>query len=220
MGSRIFGRRFFALAIVAPGLLGCVDPGKRFDDFNERVIDAGPAGPSCEGALQDINGEFLVTLAPGFFPDRLLQFIATVELTTGAGTGTADFSFQPIYAEICAENMGEPEMTGTPVGDPLEATGVEIDGAGAYEFMFDEAQVDGRANAVSCGAILADITLTGIIQSPDVWCGEASGMVKAPTPANLEGSTFGAIRIEEGTVGEDLPDPQPVCPACGEPDAG
>jgi hypothetical protein len=71
----------FALAIVAPGLLGCVDPGKRFDDFNERVIDAGPAGPSCEGALQDINGEFLVTLAPGFFPDRLLQFIATVELT-------------------------------------------------------------------------------------------------------------------------------------------
>ena len=217
MGSRISGRAIITLIVIGAAGAGCVDPGKKFDEFDRRVIDADVGGLQCDGALRDISGEFLVTLSPGFAPDSLLQFIATVEATIEDGAGTASFSFQPIWAENCEPPDGDAR---TPVGNALEADDVELDGAGAYSFTFDNAQVDGRANAVSCGAILADITLTGIIQSPDLWCGDGSGMVMAPTPANLEGSTYGAIRIETGTVGEDLPDPQPACPACDEPDAG
>lgn len=216
MGSRIFGRRFVTLALVAPALAaGCVDPGKRFDDFDRRVIDAGAGGAQCDGALRDISGDFLIALSPGFSPDDILQFIATVEMTTDGDTGTASFSFQPLVANEC-----DPDNYRQTVGTPLEVEDVEIDGSGAFSFTFDNAQVAGDANEVSCGAILADITLTGIVRSPDEWCGDGSGMVMAPTPANLEGSTFGAIRVDPGTVGDDLPDPQPACAVCDEPDAG
>jgi hypothetical protein len=220
MGSRFPGRRFAALALVVVGaaaLAGCVDPGKRFDDFDRRVIDADVGGVECDGALRNINGQFLITLAPGFSPDSLLQFIATVEMSSDGDGGTAAFSFQPIFSAVCDPPAGEER---TPVGDPLEVDGVELSGAGAFEFTFDNARVDERANSVSCRPILADITLTGIIRSPDEWCGDGSGMVVAPTSASLVGSTFGAIRIAPGTVGDDLPDPQPACAACGEPDAG
>ncbi|HUS63970.1 MAG TPA: hypothetical protein VMZ28_05465 [Kofleriaceae bacterium] len=216
MGSRIFGHPVVTLALLGAALLaGCVDPGKRFDDFDRRVIDAGAAGPQCDGALRDINGEFLIALSPGFSPDDVLQFIATVDMTTDGDTATAAFSFQPLVAMEC-----DPDNYRETVGDPLEVDDVEIGSDGAFAFTFDGAQVAGQANEVSCGAILADITLTGIIRSPDEWCGDGSGMVMAPTPANLEGSTFGAIRIDPGTVGDDLPAPQPACAACGEPDAG
>jgi hypothetical protein len=219
MGSRIFGRRFFALVLLAAAPLGCVDPGKRFDDFDRRVIDADLGGVQCEGALRNISGEFFTSISISFAPEDVLEFVSTVDMTSEGGAGTASFSIQPLVTADPQCEAPEEDIR-TPVGDPLVAEDVAVDGAGAFEIEFEGATVPGLANPISCGDILADITLTGIIRSPDQWCGAASGMVMLPIQATLEGSTFGAVRVDPGTEGADLPDPQPACPACGDPDAG
>jgi hypothetical protein len=220
MATRPPGRPIAVLALMGGlGLGGCVDPAKRFDDFDRRVIDADVSGVQCEGARRDVTGEFLTTISPGFSPDSLLQFIGTVDMAIEGDAATASFSFQPLRTATCDPPAGQERQ---PIGDPLEVDDVDIDGNGAFTFTFEGAIVPGEANSVSCSGILADITLSGIIQSPDLWCGDASGMVMQPTPANLEGSTFGAVRVDPGTLGDELPEPLPACPPCGDdlPDGG
>lgn len=219
MTSRILGRSIVALALLGAGGVGCVDPAKRFDEFDRRVIDADVGGEQCEGALRDINGQFLTAISVTFAPDDLLEFVATVEMTNDGGSATASFSIQPLVTADPQCEAPEADIR-TPVGAPLVAEGVAIDGSGAFEIDFEGATVPGMANPISCGDILADITLTGIIRSRDTWCGAASGMVMEPVAAGLEGSTFGAIRVDDGTTGNDLPDAVPACPPCGDPDAG
>lgn len=159
------------------------------------------------GDPADIAGSFLLSIqTPLGGPLRL---IADVEYTAAGEGGTADFTFQPIVATNCDEKTG-----GQPAGDPVTVTGVTINADGTFELALDDVTVDGSANAIICDAeIQADLVVTGGVNDADLNCGTISGMVTAPVMAPLDGSTFGAVRVEPGTVGDaNLPTPVIECP--------
>ena len=208
MSSRIrLGCALFAVTLSALG--ACVSPADRFDEFAERVVDAQANTIDGSGGLFEIDGEFLLALVPSFAVNNTLRFIVTADITIEGDSGTLDLEIQPIKVDRCepAGNGGEP------VGDPLETTGVAVSEVGGFEITHDGAMVTAEANDVTCGDIVADLVLIGQIRSADMFCGDVTGRVTAPLPNDLEGSTFGAIRIEPGTTGDDdLPEPLKACP--------
>ena len=207
MSSRIRPGCAVITATLAVALAGCVDAHSRFDEFTERVVDAQANQIDGSGALAEIDGEFLLTIQPGFDANHFLKFVATSDITIDGSSGTLSLSFQPLAAERCDEGNG-----GNEVGDAIEANDLPVDMNGAFELMHDGAMVTMLANDVTCTDIVANLVLNGLIQSADLFCGEVSGRVLT-TGSNLEGSTFGAIRIEPGTRGDaNLPEPVKACP--------
>jgi len=209
MSSRIRSRGAFLALLGLSALVACVDPKNRFDGFNERVVDAGQVVPrDGGGGLFDIDGEFLLAIAPGFSPDTPLRFVATADITIDGSSATLNLSFQPLAFDTCDEGNG-----GNEVGDPLDSSDLPVDVAGFFQLTHDGASVDALANPISCTVIVADLVLDGVIQSEDLFCGSVSGMVKQPIMTSLDGSTFGATRIEPGTRGDaNLPEPVKACP--------
>ena len=61
------------------------------------------------------------------------------------------------------------------------------------------------------GDVVADIALRGIIVDTDTLCGAADGAVSAPLQVDLEGTTFGAVRIPNGST-EEPEDALDACP--------
>jgi len=198
------------LALLAlSGLGACVDPPARFDEFSERVVDAGQAvNRDGGGGLFEIDGEFLLSIGISFAPDSPLRFVATTDITINGDSGTLTLSFQPLAFETCDAGNG-----GNEVGDPLEASDLPVDAAGVFQLTHDGATVVGLANPVSCGDIVADLVLDGVIQSENLFCGEVSGQAHQPLEVSLDGSTFAAIRIDPGTRGDaNLPAAVTACP--------
>jgi hypothetical protein len=199
---------------LALALGGCVDPDKRFREFNDRIIDASTdridAQPFDE--LPDITGTFYLAVSPKPSPENIYQFLAEVALTdNGDGTGTVQISSQPLH-----------KTERTPVGEPLTDEDVAVDRSGQFQPTFSGTVV-GDADPVLGADLVATMVLDAIILSEDVWCGILNGEVTQPLNLSLDGSTFAAIRVAPGTVGDDLPAPVYECPELDpdpEPDAG
>jgi hypothetical protein len=153
------------------------------------------------GALPDVTGRFLFGLAPGFAPTGVVRFIADLELTpTLDGGGLLDISLQPISVD-----------EGTPVGDPVLVEGVTVAADGTFEAPIG-GEIDGFANPVTGTDLVFTAVLHGRLENLDLVCGTADGSVAEPA-VSLDGSTFGAIRIEAGAIGnDDLPEPLVACP--------
>jgi hypothetical protein len=198
------------LAVTLATALGaCVDPGKRFDDFTERVVDAQTARIDGSGGLFEIDGEFLLAIVPVFAPNNTLRFAVTSDITIDGSSGMLTLSFQALAADKCDEGNG-----GNEVGDPIPTDQpVAVNEGGAFTLIHEDATVAAEANDVTCGPIRADLELTGQIRDENMFCGDVAGHVYEPLPNELEGSSFGAIRIEPGTRGDaNLPEPLKACP--------
>jgi hypothetical protein len=206
-------RKLISLQVVILAALvfpGCVDPKGNFDDFSDRVVDAAarPDAPPI-GEIPDVTGEFYLSLSPAPTPTLLFRYIATTVLEEGPSGYTIDLSLQPLDRD-----------TLEPVGDPQISDDVPVSEAGTFEAYFPDTIIPGRANPVSGQTLTADVTLVGQLRNEDLYCGDADGMVKSPLTLALDGSTFAAIRVEEGTTGTDLPEPVAQCPPTGDEDAG
>lgn len=182
----------------------CVDTAGRFDQFAESVVDAGTVelvDATPVESLPDITGQHLLGLAAVIAPDKPIQFLAEVEFTDNAdGTGSLDISLTALRYE---DRM--------PTGEPLVATDVVVNNAGQFQATF-EGDMPGDANPITGSTLTATVTLIGIINSEDSWCGQATGEVTRPTKVPLEGSTYAAIRVPAGAVGDQLPALQTTCP--------
>lgn len=206
-------RKLIPLQVVILAALvvsGCVDPKGNFDEFSDRVVDAAarPDAPPL-GSIPDVTGQFYVALSPAPTPTLLFRYIATTVVEQGPDGYTLDLSLQPLDRD-----------TFEPVGDPQVSNDVEVTEAGTFEAFFPDTVIPARANPVSGQELTADVTLIGQLRSEDLYCGDVDGMVKTPLTLALDGSTFGAIRIEEGTTGMDLPEAVAQCPASSDADAG
>ena len=211
-------RSCLAALAVSAALTGCVDPPGAFQDFEDRIIDGGNRGRDGSGGIFDVSGEFLLSIRPSFSPNDTLQFLVTSTLTETATGGALDLSIQPLIAAKCPFDPPR-----EPIGDPLVKTGIEVADSGTFQVLFERAEVPREANGVSCSSrIEADVALAGQLKSADLFCGEVSGEVFVPAGIPpLDGSTFGAIRVAAGTIGEDLPEPVVECPPdVVPPDAG
>jgi hypothetical protein len=166
--------------------------------------DAGePDAGEPDAGPDELDGEFLLALVAIILPDSPIRFITTVDFTpTDGGAGTAVFTFQPIIVDSCAPGMG-----GLPVGDPVTTPPVDIAADGTFQIGFVDLVLPAQANPLTCEELTASsVDVDGTVQSPDLTCG--TGLLIG----TIEG-TFGAIRIEPGTVGDaNLPEPVTACP--------
>jgi len=207
MSSRIRPGCAVTTATLAIALGGCVDAHSRFDEFTERVVDAQTNRIDGSGGLFEIDGEFLLAIVPSIDPNSTLRFAVTSEITIDGTSGTLNQSFQPLASDKCDEGNG-----GNEVGEVIESTDLPVDEGGAFELTHEGVALSMLANDVTCSDITANLTLEGLVKSPDLFCGDVSGMV-VTTGSNLAGSSFGAIRIEPGTRGDaNLPEPVKACP--------
>jgi hypothetical protein len=195
------------LAVIFAAASGCVDPKKTFGEFEERVVDAAPVEACPVVDFFPLNGEFLLAIQTSLgMPLRLV--VNTTTTATEAG-GTVDLTFQPLIAENCVAGMG-----GQDAGETLPPlSDVTVNPDGTFELAQLAATTPGVANPITCGDILADIEFFGCIQSEDFICGTVGGMVMEPIPLPLDGSTFGAVKIDTGTRGDaNLPAAVGACP--------
>jgi hypothetical protein len=193
--------RRFALPLLLL-LSGCPDPEGLFDDFVGRTARDLAVGDQGGGAIHDISGTFLLSLAATIQESTPLQFLVQSTLTqNGDGTATLNLAVQPLSA---SDRM--------PVGEVSMAEGTKIDANGQFTIKLGTQMVPGEANPITGSPIVATLDLLGIVRSKNRFCGDVMGMVTSPTTIDLAGSKWGAIRVPAGTVGQALPPPDVTCP--------
>lgn len=203
----------FATALV---LAGCPDPEGRFDEFTDRTAGdrgIGGSGGGMAGGVADVNGTFFLGIDTVINRGKILRFDTAVTINVNPdGTCPAEgclmgWEVQPVVPDPKPRsNCPDP---GTPVGDLIVLTDIPVGNDGSFIANFGQQTVDGCANPISGGNILANLILTGNILGPDAMCGKVSGTVSQPVTGRLDGSDFGMFRINEG----EFPAPAPNCAA-------
>lgn len=206
----------FASALL---LAGCPDPEARFDEFTDRTEDqrqgGGGTGPS--GGVADINGRFLMGIDTVIGPGKVLEFdTETIINFPCTDDCVLTLNVQPVVPTTPARSGCDDR--GTPVGPVITVENVPVAADGSFIADFGNQNVPGCANPISGSDITANLILAGQIVNADLYCGTVSGTVSRPLSAPLRGSSFAAVRVEEGA---ELPAPVGECPAgTGEGGAG
>jgi hypothetical protein len=199
---------FSAVALLA----GCPDPEGQFSAFNSRIPDGKPANtidapPLAE--IPDITGTFLLAIYTTA-TQTMIQTRVTIAMTkNGNGTATANFHIE--YLDKTAR---------TPVGTPFDVNGIAISNAGEFTATLGTIVVPVDADPLGLGPTAENVSLPSHIESKDAFCGSVEGNVTKPTPINLHGSTFGAVRVMAGQTGGQLPAAVTGCTVSSAPDAG
>lgn len=195
----------------------CVDAKARLDDFGNRVIDAAPeADNPLVAEIGNINGQFLLSLN-ALGSGSYINYIGDVTLNENSGAYTVDISLSPLdYTTL--------ELV--PAVSPDAWQGLAVDGAtAAFDIPLNATIIPNSANPIINGDVTVNGAIHAVIRSGDFWCGTVTGQVME-TGSMLDGSTFGAQRIENGTIGAALPPAagscadEPMEPDAGVPDAG
>jgi hypothetical protein len=157
-----------------------------------------PPLPTAPGNL-DFSGHYLLALGPVIWPSELVLFDATAVVSGNS----LDLTLQPLD-----------QMTRAPVGQPWTVSGAPIAPDGTFTARFDVEQLPVEAYPRLADPLLTvhDFTLTGKSTDADGFCGNVSGYTQVfgtsvADQIRLEGSTFGAVRIE----GDARPDPVNSC---------
>lgn len=191
-------------ALLLCGLVACVDAGRSFDDFSDRVgttdantIDRPPS------SVHNITGTFLVAVHAGFEtsndPAYYVQLLVNWTLTE-SDTISLDGSYTPLCTNAACTTMREaipPALT--------NVTTVNTDGTFSQGLS---GTLPGGANPLSGSPQPLVGTLEGVILDANTVCGSVTGTVAG---LDLTGSTFGAIRVTD-TAPASLPPPVATCP--------
>jgi hypothetical protein len=192
-------------AALVGGLIGCVDPGKSFDDFNDRVgtVDASTTDrpPS---SIYNVSGTFLVAVHAAFEtsndPAMYMQMLASWTLTETGTTATLDAS----YTMLCTNAVCSPMRAMIPPAFPYTST---VAADGTFEATIT-GTLPGGANPITGNPQPMTGVLHGFMVNADTVCGSVTGEVAG---LDLQGSTFGAIRVTD-TTPDTLPAPVANCP--------
>jgi hypothetical protein len=197
------------LVVVTAGLAlvaGCPDPKGQFNDFGNRVVDGGggdpvDAGP-C-GELADVSGTFYVTLEPIIAPG---SYFSIVWDNTLAGSAlTID---QQILTHDTRVDTGAPTQHGPVTFANCQAT-----------LIYDDLIIPDVANPITGSELSVDLTVVLTVVDGNAICGNVtSGMTSSGI--DISGSTLLAVRVPDGTRGDDLPGRTTECPSASPPDAG
>ncbi len=207
--------RFTSLVIIYAGcaiLGGCTNPRSGLDDFSNRVVDANTDHPDAPMLLDipDVTGEFLWAMDPSPQPGSIFYYQATLTLTKGTDSTTLMISLQPLNFMTFAQ-VGDPSV---PDPNPVEVS--QLTGEFTAPVTGD---VPGPANSIAGIPITASTTFDGVIRTKDFICGDMNGAVIAPINIDLNGSSFGAVRIPDGMGPADVT-PIANCDDFNDVDAG
>jgi hypothetical protein len=201
--------RCTALLLLLTG--ACVDTKGRFDDYNDRFEDykkrleaeardaaAGFDGGACESPeLGELQGRYLFAFAAAL--DKTRPILMSLTLTPIKGSKT---DLTAVFTPLSVEGL-------KPTGESVETT-MRIDDT---SFAMEKVHllVPGDTNPLQPGLDAeADVTLSGSICADangktEFVCGDGVGLITDPLEVPLDGSEFGALRVEEGD-----PWPKPV----------
>lgn len=175
-------------AVASLTLVGCVDARGDYDDFGERLVDAGNGDVDGEvvSELPNVDGRWLLAVRPNLPEDRIIQFDAELDLTAvTANTGTMSINAQPLTV-----------ADQTPVGEAFVADGAEVANDASFDADFN-GTLPGAANPVSGSDADIDAVLVAQIRNENFVCGELTGMA-GPLP--LAGTTWAAVRYDGVTL--------------------
>ncbi|MCY1063094.1 hypothetical protein [Nannocystis sp. SCPEA4] len=195
--SRSFSVLGLLPLLVSPVVLGgCPDSEAKFNEFLDNTKDdrdfMPPPPPDVMPAQADISGDFLLAVSTVIAPDLPMQFIATNTMTVDENGDTLlDTCLQPLSLM-----QGKVNMPREPIGDPLCYEGIPIV-EGKFDVDAGEVNVTGEANPVTGGEIVATLKMIGSIIDENFYCGDIEGDVSSPLVADLKGSTFAAVRLED-----------------------
>lgn len=189
------------LLLLGLGTQGCIDSRLRFDEFSEKIakknasVDDGggvPSGGCITPTAEQLAGSYLFALSAKPSPDNPILALLTVKPELKDGKIVGSVLFEPLaikdgMSTVGVKNQGTFELDSNQLTTP------------AFHVV-----LPGEANPVSPGLKAeADIIFSGTVCLDDSmvarsFCGAASGDITAPLTLPLEGSTFGAVRIEKG----------------------
>ncbi len=163
-----------------------------------------PSQPLPKASRADVEGPFLISVGPSFFPQLPAVFVAQAS-TAGPKLTLA------LQAVDQNALIGTGEIV--PVGDPFAGTGT-VNGKGQFTIDFGDPVIPFSAYPLGVTGGGDDITyllkgfrLDGVTTSADAFCGNVAGdvVIQGPgIPPNsrllFEGSTFGASRGEVVTA--------------------
>ena len=182
-------------------LAGCPDPEGRYNEFANRVPDAPivimPDAPKLN-MIPDISGTFLYSIFVSLFPQAApLESIATITVHQGP----------PLTADIHIQWL---TYTGHNPIDRLQADypGQTVDETGTFTVSVPALTIPGEAGFLGNDVTATDVHLVGMIKTANFFCGTVDGTALT---ASLAGSTFGALRIQAGQSGSQLPPPLDSC---------
>jgi hypothetical protein len=158
-------------------------------DLPEVKEDIPPPDPGI-----DLSGTSLLALSTVIAPDLPLQFLNTVVQRNEGERIFLDITLQPLSLD-----SGSVTMPRLPVGEPLTFKDVEVVD-GKYMVDAGETMVTGAANPITGSDIVATLMLSGQVIREDFVCGTVAGMVTSPLEAPIDGSTFGAVKLEDPSV--------------------
>ena len=205
--------RLGLMAFVAAGLFvasACDNPDTegRFNEFGDKTADrrgTAEMGTPDGGEQLDFSGRYLLALATTLAPTAPIYIETTV--TVDPADFTIDFVFQPLKTDM-VDGMPRPDAR-TAVGPQIVVDDVPLSEEGRFEVDLGMVEVNGDANPISGGDIVATIQLQGFVTSATSFCGSATGDVTAPTMLPLAGSTFGAAIIDVDDI--NMVTPVSIC---------
>jgi hypothetical protein len=161
-----------------------------------------PAGPLPSSSPADVEGPFLLSVGPSFFPDLPAVFVA--QASTSGDTLTLALQAVDQNALLATGSV-------VPVGDPFIGSG-GVDATGHFSIDFGNPVIPfaayplGTAGDGGAGITfeLRGFRLDGVTRSADGFCGNVSGdvlvqgagLIPPNTRLLFEGSTFGADRAQ------------------------
>jgi hypothetical protein len=178
-------------------------------------VEAGacPPPPLPDGTeVFDVTGSHLLSVSPVIWPSNPLFFRAEV----GVNGSTVDLTLQPLDIDT-KEPVGDPDLPAEDLAKvPWVLTDLPIEADGSFTADFGKRDLPWRAYPIvdfEFNFPLESFVLIGKTLSTDQLCGAVGGysqfLTKNPADRiNLDGSSFGAVRIE----GETLPEVVDRCP--------
>lgn len=151
------------------------------------------------------DGSFLLSVSTVVDPSKPIVFLASIDSTHGGAMVT-------LQELSTRDDNGNGMPDRAVVGSPLIAKATSLAEDGTISADFGAVVIAGQANPISGSDLIMTMRLTGRFGSHDRGCGALAGEMTSPFAANLIGSTWGAVRVARGAVGESLPAPEYACP--------
>jgi hypothetical protein len=212
------------LVVLPCVLFGCVDPAAEFDDFNQRLADrtqrraeadamqggahgdgdggAGDAGPdvsTCtEVTAAMLAGTYFFAFRSAVAADT--PILALLDVTPRTADASGDFEADVVFRPVATADGKTPRGRTSPGVMKVKADG-------SYTVDDFAIFIAGAANPVVPGSDFEALvnlsgTLCGHGEAPLAsLCGSTLGDLTSPVSVNLDGSTYGALRVS----GDELP---------------
>jgi hypothetical protein len=191
-----------SLCVLALSLSGCIDPKAEFDDFGRRLeakkraeqaanmpsLGDGGLG-ECSASVDDVAGTYYFVMRPSVSADTPIPLVMTLE----PNGEELSLTLQPLLVKDGKTPVGTPSQGKLLiVGNEFTVPSFDVVIPGDADFVLEG--TDLTVQIEMKGALCRD-------QEPlEFLCGDVNGKVTVPVDLALEGSTFGAHRMIDGSV--------------------